>query len=328
MIKVSVIIPVYNAEAYLWRCLDSIVNQTLPEIEIIAVDDGSTDGSVGIITAYQERFPGRIILLRQANSGTGAARNSGIERAGGEYIGFVDADDYVEPGMYGAMYSMAKEMNAELIECNYLKEYKNRVKIIKKIKNYTGDNKLFHTEYSVWNKIVLRETILFHNIRFPVGLNYEDAEFVCKLMPFINTAGFIENPYYHYIQNYNSRYHSFNEKTRDSFTVYDNIVKFYHDNDTYEQYKNQLEYIYLRSRLGASLFRIVRIKDKKLRKRILAENWLDLADHFPGWRKNNYLREDNSLLGRYFKTVNHITYRMYAAVFIVLFRIMPLLKRG
>jgi hypothetical protein len=168
------------------------------------------------------------------------------------------------------------------------------------------------------------ETILLHNIRFPVGLNYEDTEFVCKMIPFINTAGIVEHPCYHYIQNNNSRYHSYNEKTRDSFKVYDNIVKFYHDNNVYEQYKEQLEYIYLRSRLGSSLFRIVRIKDKILRKRILAENWIDLMDHFPDWRKNRYLREDDSLLGRYFKTVNHITYRMYAAVFIVLLRIMHL----
>jgi glycosyltransferase involved in cell wall biosynthesis len=323
MIKVSVIIPVYNAEAYLGRCLDSLVNQTLPEIEIIAVDDGSTDGSAGIITAYQEKFPGRIILVRQANGGTGAARNSGIERAGGEYIGFVDADDYVEPAMYEEMYSTAKKMNADMIECNYLKEYKNRTKV-KRIKNYTDDNKLFHTEYSVCNKIVLRETILLHNIRFPVGLNYEDTEFICKTMPFINTAGIVENPCYHYIQNNNSRYHSYNEKTRDSFKVYDNIVKFYQDNDVYAHYKEQIEYIYLRSRLGASLFRIVKIKEHKLRKRILEENWLDLTDRFPDWRKNKYLREDDSLLGRYFKTINHITYQIYAAVFIALLRIMHL----
>jgi glycosyltransferase involved in cell wall biosynthesis len=327
MIKVSVIIPVYNAEAHLRRCLDSLVNQTLREIEIIAVDDGSTDGSAGILTAYQEKFPGRIILVRQVNSGTGAARNRGIERAGGEYIGFVDADDYVEPVMYEEMYGMAKKLNADMIECNYLKEYKNKA-TIKKIKNYTDNNKLFHTEYSVCNKIVLRETILLHNIRFPVGLNYEDTEFVCKTMLFINTVGFIENPCYHYIQNNNSRYHSYNEKTRDSFRVYDNIVKFYRDNDLYAQYEKQLEYIYLRSRLGASLFRIVRIKNNNLRKRILRENWLDLTEHFPDWRKNRHLREDRSLLGRYFKTVNRITYRMYAAVFTVLLRIMHLLKKG
>jgi glycosyltransferase involved in cell wall biosynthesis len=320
MIKVSVIIPVYNAEACLGRCLDSLVNQTLSEIEIIAVDDGSTDGSVGIITAYQERFPGRIILVKQANGGTGAARNSGIERAGGEYIGFVDADDYVELAMYEEMYSMAKKMNANMIECNYLKEYKSRRKV-KRIQPYTDHNKLLHTETSVWNKIVSLSTILFHTIRFPVGLNYEDTEFVCKTMPFINRVGFVEYPCYHYIQNNNSRYHAYNEKTRDSFKVYDNIVKFYHDNDVYEQYKEQLEYIYLRSRLGASLFRIVRINDKKLRKRILAENWIDLMDHFPNWRKNKYLREDVSWLGKYFKTVNHSTYRIYAAVFTVLLRI-------
>jgi hypothetical protein len=233
----------------------------------------------------------------------------------------------VELAMYEEMYGMAKKMNADMIECNYLKEYKSRTKV-KRIQHYTDDTKLFHTEYSVWNKIVLRETILFHNIRFPVGLNYEDTEFVCKTMPFINTVGFVENPCYHYIQNNNSRYHAYNEKTGDSFKVYDNIVKFYHDNNVYEQYKEQLEYIYLRSRLGASLFRIVRINDRQLRKRILAENWNDLVDHFPDWRKNRYLREDDSLLGRYFKTVNHSTYRIYAAVFTVLLRITTFVKRS
>jgi glycosyltransferase involved in cell wall biosynthesis len=326
MIKVSIIVPIYNAESHLVRCLDSLVNQTLKEIEIIAVDDGSSDGSVGIITAYQERFPGRILLARQENSGTGAARNNGIEHAEGEYIGFVDADDYVEPDMYEDMYLMAKKLNADMVECNYLKEYRNKTKI-KRIKNYTDTDKLFHTEFSVCNKIISREIILLHTIRFPIGLNYEDTEFVCKIMPFISTVGFTEKPYYHYIQHNSSRYNSYNEKTRDSFKVYDSVIKFYQDNDIYERQKEQLEYIYLRSRLGASLFRIVRIKDRKLRKYILRENWIDLMEHFPCWRKNAYLRKDTSLLGMYFKTVNHITYRIYAAVFVVLFRILYFSKR-
>ena len=109
MIKVSVIVPVWNVEKYLEKCLDSLVNQTLKEIEIIVVNDESPDNSQKIIDKYVKKYPKKIKALSQKNGGQGSARNHGLKYATGEYIGYVDSDDYIEKNMYELMYNKAKK---------------------------------------------------------------------------------------------------------------------------------------------------------------------------------------------------------------------------
>ncbi len=116
MIKVSVIVPIYNAEKYLEQCLDSIVNQTLKEIEIILIDDGSTDSSADICKKYLDDE--RVTYFRKENEGLAAARDDGMKQAGGEYIGFVDSDDWLEPDMYEKMYLSAKSNDSDIAFCN------------------------------------------------------------------------------------------------------------------------------------------------------------------------------------------------------------------
>ena len=120
-IAVSIIVPVYNAKEYLVKCLDSVVNQTLKNIEIIFVDDGSTDGSSEICKEYAAK-DNRIIYFKKENEGLAAARQDGIERASGEYVGFVDSDDWLELNMYERMYTVAKENDADVVFCNCYKD--------------------------------------------------------------------------------------------------------------------------------------------------------------------------------------------------------------
>ena len=115
-IKVSIVVPVYNAEKYLVQCLDSVVNQTLKDVEIILIDDGSTDGSAEICKRYLS--DPRVTYYHKENEGLAAARQDGMERASGEYIGFVDSDDWIEPDMYERMYGAAKKENADVVMCN------------------------------------------------------------------------------------------------------------------------------------------------------------------------------------------------------------------
>lgn len=115
--KVSVIIPVYNTRKYLKKCLDSVMNQTLKEIEIICINDGSTDNSLEILNEYAQRDK-RFIIINKANGGAGSARNAGIDVARGEYIGFVDSDDWIEPDMFEVLYNKAKEFNCDVSFCN------------------------------------------------------------------------------------------------------------------------------------------------------------------------------------------------------------------
>lgn len=132
MVKVSVIVPVYNVENYLEYCLSGLLNQTLQDIEIICVNDGSTDNSINILQRYQQT-DNRIKIITQSNSGQGTARNNAIDIANGEYIGFVDPDDYVSPQMFETLYNQAKAYNADLVEesfyiNNQARKYKRKQK--------------------------------------------------------------------------------------------------------------------------------------------------------------------------------------------------------
>ena len=118
--KVSVIVPVYNSENYLRQCLDSLVYQTLNDIEIIAVNDGSTDNSAIILEEYALKFPDKIRQFNQENKGQACARNFGLQQAKGEYIGFVDSDDSVALDLFEKMYQLARSEKADLVECDFL----------------------------------------------------------------------------------------------------------------------------------------------------------------------------------------------------------------
>lgn len=120
--KVSVIIPVYNIETYLRECLESVCNQTLEDIQILVIDDGSTDGSAAICQEYAARYPDKLTYFYKENGGSASARNMGLEHAVGEYIGFIDSDDWVDPDMYEKMYRTAKEHDADMVFCRTFEE--------------------------------------------------------------------------------------------------------------------------------------------------------------------------------------------------------------
>lgn len=135
-VKVSIIVPIFNMQKYLPACIESIIGQTLKEIEIILVDDGSTDKSLEICKKYAMRDH-RIKIITQDNSGVSAARNKGLEVASGEYIGFVDADDWIEREMYESMYGQAQRIKAEVILCDYVEQEEKQ------------KNKQYHIENTV-----------------------------------------------------------------------------------------------------------------------------------------------------------------------------------
>ena len=120
-VKVSIIIPVYNVAEYLPRCLDSVTGQTLKEIEIIAVNDGSTDRSLSILENYAQQ-DNRILILNKENGGLSDARNYAFPHIHGEYVGFVDSDDWIDKEMYEQLYAIAKKENADQVRCGYISE--------------------------------------------------------------------------------------------------------------------------------------------------------------------------------------------------------------
>lgn len=310
MPKISVIIPVYNVENYIEKCLDSVINQTMKDIEIIIVNDGSKDGSKLKINKYLDKYKDKIKYLEKENGGLSSARNFGMLQATGEYIAFLDSDDYIEDVAYEEMYNIAKKENADMVECDFLWEYPNKTKqdigLI-----YKGQKEMLEKARVVaWNKLIKREIIEKENLEFPVGLRYEDVEFFYKLVPYLNKVSFIKKPFIHYLQRENSIANTQNIRTKEIFIVLENVISYYKEKGFYEDYKQELEYIYVRFLLCSSLKRMCKIGDKTQRKQALKETWNNINTKFPNWRKNEILKKKN-LKNLYIKSNNKITYKIY-----------------
>lgn len=314
MPEVSVIVPVYNVEKYLEKCLNSLVNQTLENIEIIIVNDGTKDNSEEIIKKFIEKYPQKIVYLKKENGGLSDARNFGIPYAKGEYIAFLDSDDYVEKDIYKEMYELAKKENSDMVECDFLWEYPDKTREdIGQV--YNGKKEMLEKVRVVaWNKLIRRSIIEKAQIQFPKGLRYEDVEFTYKLIPYLNKVSFLKKPYIHYIQRENSIINVQNERTKEIFTVLDNVITYYTENNFYDEYKEELEYVYTRFLLCSSLLRMVKINDKDIRKNMIKTTWENLNTKFPNWKNNEILKKNKSLKDRYMKSVNKFTYKIYCTI--------------
>ena len=317
MPKVSIIVPIYNVEMYIEKCLETLVNQTLKDIEIILVNDGSKDSSAEIAKKYLEKYPEKIIYLEKENGGLSDSRNYGLPHAKGEYIAFLDSDDYVEENMYEEMYELAKKEDSDMVQCNFYWEYpdKNKKKI-GELKQYSNKKEmLVKTRVEAWNKLIKREILVKNpEIRFPKGLRYEDVEFTYKLIPYVEKISILNKPFIHYIQRGNSISNTQNERTKEIFNVLDNVIKYYKEKNLYEEYKEQLEYVYVKTVLCRSLLRMVKINDKDIKSQLLKRTWENVNTKFPEWKKNPILKKNKSLKDLYLKTTNKITYKIYCKI--------------
>lgn len=204
---ISVIVPVYGVEKYLPKCIESLVKQTFKDIEIVLIDDGSPDSCGKICDEYAEKYE-QLVVIHQVNQGVSAARNAGLKIAKGEYIGFVDPDDWVAPEMYESMHSAMKETNADLCICGYDyydehgKVDENRRYIIKENEIITQKEVMYRfsdmppsIRHGVWNKIFKKN--LLHEQKFKEGLHSsEDVLFLNEYVQKIQNAVVVHQPYY------------------------------------------------------------------------------------------------------------------------------------
>lgn len=199
---ISVIVPVYNVEPYLRKCLDSIVGQTYRDLEILVIDDGSTDGSGEICDEYKKDE--RVKVFHTQNRGLSCARNLGLDEAQGEWIGFVDSDDWIEPDMYEVLLSRAEETGADVVECGYFNEKTNRV--VEKEKqdiiipsDYTITALLTGELVSaIWCKLWRSKCSI--NIHFPEGRVFEDVATTYRVFADMGQVATIAEAKYHYVQ--------------------------------------------------------------------------------------------------------------------------------
>ena len=314
MPKVSVIVPFYNVEGYIEKCLTTLVNQTLQDIEIILVNDGSKDRSINIVEKFIKEYPKKIVYLEKENGGLSDARNYAMPYAKGEYIAFLDSDDYVEKDMYQKMYDLAINENSDMVECDFYWEYPDKTKKdIGKIYN-TKKEMIEKMRVVAWNKLIKREILENTKIKFPKGYRYEDVEFAYKLVPYIEKVSFLKEPCIHYIQREGSISNSQNERTKEIFDVLQHVIDYYKENGIYEDYKTELEYIYVRYAFCSSLRRIVKIQNENIQEELLNLTWNNVNEKFPNWKKNEILKKEINIKKLYIRSINKFTFKMYATI--------------
>ena len=277
MKKVSIIVPVYNVEKYLAKCLDSLVSQTLEDVEIIVVDDGSRDNSKQIIDDFQTKYPDKIKSFVKENGGLSDARNFGLDRAGGDYIGFVDSDDYVTAEMFEEMYSLAQKYDAEMVICNLQKVDENG-KIVQKLtqvpnmpeKIDLAKNLFVFSDlgYFACNKLFKRE--LFENKRFKKGVHFEDIQLVPQLLLSCKTLAQTQNYHYQYLERQDSITKTHTEKGLDLLKAVKDVEEGFYGSQ-YSNEKHALRGFWIMEAVYSYLAYLAFVKDDDLYRKMSAE---------------------------------------------------------
>ena len=254
--KISIIVPVFNSEDLLGNCLDSIKNQTLKDIEIICVDDGSNDNSLNILKEFESN-DNRFKVYQQENSGAGTARNNGIGKSNGEYILFIDSDDFIEKETCEKLYEQANRLDCDLILFNSIRHFPNNRDLylihFKKNKDIDYHEKVFDYEYFrdrifdgeygvIWNKLYKSSFLKGKNIRFPKHKIYNDVEFHVKTTLLAKRISYVDGIFYHYNRQGHSSLQTSFVKTSHAVVFFDvlyGIVDFLVENELFDNFKNE-----------------------------------------------------------------------------------------
>lgn len=310
MVKISIIVPVYNVEKYIDKCLKSLVNQTLKDIEIIVVNDGSPDNSQKIIDKYERKYSNVKSYIKK-NGGISSARNYGLKYAKGEYIAFVDSDDYVDVTMFEKLYNKAKKDSYDIVECNLhmVDDNGNLIKDVyhtlpndinteEELKKY-----MINMYTSVWNKIY-KKNLFDNKIRFKKGVWFEDVEFLYRLIPFVKSIGFVNENLYYYVQREGSITKTFDDRLYCYVDNWNGIVNFYKEKGLYSKYYEELEYSYVRYLYASFIKQSSNYKDKKNFTKTVEMAMKNVKAYFPDYRKNKYFYK--SIKGIYLLTFNKL----------------------
>ena len=295
-IKVSIIVPVYNVERYLAKCLDSLISQTLEEIEIIIVNDGSPDNSQHIIDDYANRYPYKIRSFIKQNGGLSDARNYGIQQSLGEYIGFVDSDDYVDSNYCKKMYDKAVQTNSQVVICGithlHLGHFTNTLYppdlFDKSVRHSPGI--LEYANSFAWNKLYLRSFWMQNAFSFPKHQWFEDSALIYNVMLLANKVTCVNCPLYYYRHDRDdSITTTVDTRIFDVLKSCSSIVHFYIDHNAFEGplYK-EVEFVCLRH-ATARYRNLIFCNDRKMARDYVHSMVAFFEKYFPLWRKSRYL---------------------------------------
>lgn len=282
MIKISVIIPVYNVEKFISKCLDSIVNQTLKDIEVIVVNDGSPDNSQKIIDKYAKKYSIIKSYIKE-NGGQGSARNLGLEKANGEYISFVDSDDWLDLNALEEMYTIGKKENSDIVICDMVDHYSDR----EIYHNCTKYNSIYEVTPSACNKI-FRKSIIGGN-RFLSKVWYEDFDFTTKILLNTNNISVISNGFYHCNCGHVSTMNNNNSlKNLDMITVIEDIKKYAKDNNKYDD--NIISYLIFNHILITSINRVA-LHNNKDRNEVINKFLIYVKNNIGDYRNKDFYKK-------------------------------------
>ncbi|MCR0270797.1 bifunctional glycosyltransferase family 2 protein/CDP-glycerol:glycerophosphate glycerophosphotransferase [[Clostridium] innocuum] len=300
-VDVSVIVPVYNVEKYIRVCLDTLVHQTLSNIEIIVVNDGTKDDSQKIIDEFSSLYPDKIIALKKENGGLSDARNYGLEHASGAYVGFVDSDDYTDIEMYQKLYEKAKQENADIVVCGYygVQEQNGQFRHFQKGNLQEFDKSLqenprllYMNSTYAWNKLYRRELFIKTGIRYPKGCLYEDMAVTWTLFLHANKISKVDEPLYYYIlKREGAITATYSSKTLQMFQSMELVNTYYKEQNAFNQYQNILCFLNLKHML-------LRFQDfpgyhnLSLKKTMIKTGFQHMNRNFKNWKTNSIFFED------------------------------------
>lgn len=318
---VSVIVPVYNVEPYLARCLQSLASQTLEEIEVIVVNDGSPDRSQAIIDDFVGRYPDRFRSLVKTNGGLSSARNHGLENARGEYVGFVDGDDAVNPEMFASLIAKAEATDADIVVCGYM-----TVDLVTGARTYHRQGWAKHYGRSlserpdylstiapyVWNKIFRRSLFLESGVRFPQGKLFEDIPVTYTLLSRANRIEKVQRALYYYSRSRtDSITHSYSPRNLEMIETLAIMNEFYRAHGQFEEFREALlkinfKHVYNR------LVELPRYDGLVIKQTFVLRSWKHMDSFFPGWRDDPALRKLYRSSWRFPLFTNTLLIKLYA----------------
>lgn len=299
--KLSIIVPVYNmaADGKLEYCMDSLVAQTISDYEIIAVDDASADNSVEILRSYEKRFPGKVkVICHEGNKRQGGAKNTGLKVACGEWIGFVDSDDWVTPDYYEKLLCKAEETGADMVGCDYNLVDKHTMEVGRVVQNNTLDQtgvlsedkhkKLLMRSGSMVIKIYRHDVIRENHLCFPEGIFYEDNCAGPLWSLYFQHFEKVEEPMYYYYQHQVSTVHHITEaKCRDRMKAAELLYEECKARGFLELYHREIEYRFSELYYVITLFSYLSGVEKP-RLAFVKELRKGVTDRFPNFQQNPY----------------------------------------
>lgn len=291
--KISIIIPIYNVEQYLKECIDSVINQTYNNLEIILVDDGSTDNSNKICDDYQKKDD-RIVVIHKKNGGLASARNEGIKKSTGEYLFFIDSDDFIELNTIEELYKVSDNGKKDLVMCNYYKYYEDSKKEISIVPFYDEKNQksIITAMPTATCKLIKHKIFIQNELKFLEGKYYEDNAIMPYVLSLTKNYAYNQKPLYYYRQRSGSILNKshYDKKWEDIFDVLEYLKVLFENSSTYNEFKEELEYIYVEYLLHAASLKFYKYDEGKHNikriKKIMKSN-------FPNWRNNRYYKKEN-----------------------------------